>query len=217
MLSARPADDGEFPAVPPAQSLALRRPLHELHQGGESPICSSNCSKGLPWFCSRSGAAYLHTWQRVWCFQGCENPPLPPLSPHTGIPCVALAAKRALCKNKWRQSCREMVRSCQSGFVGKSPCLPPGLWELLGQWLFAWVVEEAAAAKDTCPGLHLKGWAQNPIQSLSTKTEAHCWCQGAAACPAVSPAPSLGSTAMWEQREGSLPSQAENEPPLNRL
>lgn len=71
--------------------------------------------------------------------------------------------------------------------------LLPGLWELLGQWLFAWEVREAAAAKDTWPGLHLKGWAQNPIRSLNTKTEAHCWCQGAAACPADSPAPSLAA------------------------
>lgn len=36
MLPASTADDRELPAVPSAQGLALWRPLHELHQGGES-------------------------------------------------------------------------------------------------------------------------------------------------------------------------------------
>lgn len=38
VLPAGTADDRELPAVPPAQGLALRRPLHELHQGGEWPL-----------------------------------------------------------------------------------------------------------------------------------------------------------------------------------
>lgn len=40
MLPAGTPDDRELPAVPPAQGLALRRPLHELHQGGEWPLHS---------------------------------------------------------------------------------------------------------------------------------------------------------------------------------
>lgn len=36
VLPASATDDRELPAVPSAQGLALRRPIHELHQGGES-------------------------------------------------------------------------------------------------------------------------------------------------------------------------------------
>lgn len=71
VLPASAADDRELPAVPPAQGLALRRPLHELHQGGEShalpgmpPVAGEEQRESWSaqvWQSERSGFCYTQT------------------------------------------------------------------------------------------------------------------------------------------------------------
>lgn len=66
VLPARAADDGELPAVPPAQGLEVRRPLHEFHQRGKATIYNSNCFPLTPSSPGRSSAAAQHAGSEAW-------------------------------------------------------------------------------------------------------------------------------------------------------
>lgn len=57
LLPARPSDDRELPAVPSAQSLEVRWPLHEFYKRGKSMICNHNCFPLTQNFPSRSSRA----------------------------------------------------------------------------------------------------------------------------------------------------------------
>lgn len=73
VLPASAADDCELPAVPQAQGLALRWPLHELHQGGESralpgmpPVAGEEQRAGVPRCGSQSEVVFVtHRLQQV--------------------------------------------------------------------------------------------------------------------------------------------------------
>lgn len=80
LLPARPADDRELPAVPSAQSLEVRRPLHEFYKRGKSMICSCNCFPLAQNFPSRSTAAARRAGtaargREVWQVRGCKTSP----------------------------------------------------------------------------------------------------------------------------------------------
>lgn len=82
VLPASPPDDRQLPAVPPAQSLEVRRPLHEFYKRGKSTICNHDCFPLLQKLPSRSSAAARSAGTEargrgVGSYRAIKNPPLP--------------------------------------------------------------------------------------------------------------------------------------------
>lgn len=105
LLPARPADDRELPAVPSAQSLEVRRPLHEFYKRGKSMICSCNCFPLAQNFPSRSTAAARRAGTaarggEVWQVRGCKTSPRRGryhCGHSTGLPSAPGKEKSSLC------------------------------------------------------------------------------------------------------------------------